>query len=156
MFRPMRRFGQQLPEDDCKKLLLTAPRGVLSVLGDEGYPYGVPMDFVYADDKIFFHTALSGHKLDAINAYEKASFCVLDAGEKPDDDWAYYFNSIILFGRIHVVDDEEEKLLRLRQLGMKYFPTVEEVDEDIRNNAARCHILSMSIEHMTGKRVHER
>ena len=156
MFRPMRRFKQQLTDDECLSILRREPRGVLSLCGDDGYPYGVPMNYVYDEGCLYFHCALSGHKLDALTACDKASFCVLDKGEKPDDDWAYYFNSVIVFGRITVVDDEAKKLDRLRKLGLKYFPTAVEVDEDIRKNASRCHILCLKIEHMTGKRVHER
>ena len=152
----MRRFKQQLTDDECLSILRREPRGVLSLCGDDGYPYGVPMNYVYDEGCLYFHCALSGHKLDALTACDKASFCVLDKGEKPDDDWAYYFNSVIVFGRITVVDDEAKKLDRLRKLGLKYFPTAVEVDEDIRKNAARCHILCLKIEHMTGKRVHER
>ena len=156
MFRPMRRFKQQLTEQECLAILTTEPRGVLSLIGDGGYPYGVPLDFVYDDVCLYFHCALSGHKLDAVKACDKASFCVLDKGRKPDDDWAYYFNSVIVFGRIRIVDDAEEKLNRLRQLGLKYYPSVGEVNEEIRKDADRCHILALTIEHMTGKRVHER
>ena len=156
MFRPMRRRKQQLTEEECIAILQAAPRGTLSVIGDNGYPYGVPINYVYADGKLYFHSALTGHKIDAVNSCSKASFTVLDNGEKPDDDWAYFFNSVIVFGSIRIVDDESEKLLRLRQLGLKYFPSAEEVEEDIRKNASRCHILALSIEHMTGKHVHER
>lgn len=156
MFRPMRRFKQQLTEQECLAILTNEPRGVLSLIGDGGYPYGVPLDFVYDDGCLYFHSALSGHKLDAVKACDKASFCVLDKGRKPDDDWAYYFNSVIVFGRIRIVDDAEEKLNRLKQLGLKYYPTVGEVNEEIRKDADRCHILALTIEHMTGKRVHER
>ena len=66
MFRKMRRFKQQLSEEECLEILKTAKRGVLAVLGDEGYPYAVPLDFVYEDGKIYFHCAKEGHKLDAI------------------------------------------------------------------------------------------
>ena len=156
MFRPLRRRRQQLSQTECERILAEEPRGVLSVIGDDGYPYGVPWNFIYADNRIFFHSALEGHKLDAVRADPKASFCVLDKGEKPDDDWAYFFNSVIVFGNIRIVEDEAEKLLRLRQLGMKYFPSADEVEEYIRKNAARCHILALEIGHMTGKRVHER
>ena len=156
MFRPMRRFKQQLTEQECLAILTTEPRGVLSLIGDGGYPYGVPIDFVYDDGCLYFHCALSGHKLDAVKACDKASFFVLDKGRKPDDDWAYYFNSVIVFGRIRIVDDAEEKLNRLRQLGLKYYPSVGEVNEEIRKDADRCHILALTIEHMTGKRVHVR
>lgn len=156
MFRPMRRFKQQLADSECLEILRSEPRGVLSLCGDDGYPYGVPLNFVYDDGCLYFHCALSGHKLDAVGACDKASFCVLDKGEKPADDWAYFFKSVIVFGRIQIVADPEEKRRRLRQLGLKYFPTDAEVDEDIAKNAARCHILALKIEHMTGKRVHER
>lgn len=152
----MRHYKQQLTDDECRSILRREPRGVLSLRGDDGYPYGVPMNFVYDDGCIYFHSALSGHKLDALCACDKASFCVLDQGKKPDDDWAYYFNSVIMFGRIAVVADEAEKHAALTKLGLKYFPTAAEVEEDIRKNAARCHVLRLQIEHMTGKRVHER
>lgn len=155
MFRSMRRFKQHLTDEECTGILTEETRGVLSLSGDDGYPYGVPMNFVYADGCLYFHTALSGHKLDAVSSCDKASFCVLDKGEKPADDWAYYFNSVIVFGRIRIVD-EAEKLTRLRQLGLKYYPTSAEVDAEIQKNAARCHILELRIEHMTGKHVHER
>lgn len=151
----MRRVKQQLSRQECETILYTEPRGVLSVISG-AYPYGVPMNFVYADNRLWFHCALSGQKLDAIRACGKASFCVLDKGQKPDDDWAYYFNSVIVFGTIRIVQDEDEKLRRLRQLGLKYFPSAAEVESDIRKNAARCHILELEIKNMTGKRVHER
>ena len=156
MFRPMRRFKQQLTKEECEAILTAQPRGVLSLSGDGGYPYGVPMNFVLCGDAIYFHTALSGHKLDSVRRCDKASFCVLDQGEKPADDWAYYFNSVILFGRIVIVEDEKEKLAALRKLGLKYFPTAGEVEADIKKNADRCHVLRLTVEHMTGKHVHER
>lgn len=156
MFPPMRRSKQQLDTKTCETILREEPRGVLSLIGAEGYPYGVPMNFVCLGGTVYFHTALNGHKLDAIKACPKASFCVIDKGEKPDGEWAYYFNSVIVFGTIRIVEDEEEKRLRLRELGLKYFPTAEEVESDINKNADRCHILALEIEHMTGKRVHER
>ncbi|MBQ9616719.1 MAG: pyridoxamine 5'-phosphate oxidase family protein, partial [Oscillibacter sp.] len=66
MFREMRRHGQQLPESECAEILRREPRGVLAVLGDDGYPYTVPLDFVYEGGKLYFHCAGEGHKLDAI------------------------------------------------------------------------------------------
>lgn len=156
MFRPMRRFKEQISNDECERILHTAKRGVLSLLGDEGYPYGLPLNYVYADGTIYLHSALSGHKVDAVKACNKASFCVLEECELSGDGWSYFFNSVIAFGKIQIVEDEEEKLLRLNQLGLKYFPTVKDVDDDIRENAARCLVLALSIEHMTGKHIHER
>ena len=100
MFREMRRKKQQVSEEACIRLLRTAKRGILSVSGDDGYPYGVPMDFVYEDGKIIFHCAKSGHKLDAVRRSDKVSFCVLSEGVREENDWWYHFTSVILFGRI--------------------------------------------------------
>jgi nitroimidazol reductase NimA-like FMN-containing flavoprotein (pyridoxamine 5'-phosphate oxidase superfamily) len=86
----MRRRKQQLTEEECIAILQAAPRGTLSVIGDNGYPYGVPINFVYADGKLYFHSALTGHKIDAVNSCSKASFTVLDNGEKPDEFFRSY------------------------------------------------------------------
>ena len=155
MFREMRRIRQQTDTAECERILEAAKRGVLYVNGDGGYPYGVPMDFVYADGKIYFHSALAGHKLDAIRADDKVSFCVLSDGVKEPDDWWYHFTSVIVFGRLRVVEDEGARIDAFRKLGMKYFPTAEMVEHDIKKDAARALILELTIEHMTGKRVRE-
>ena len=78
MFRKMRRFKQELSHEECVEVLKTQPRGVLSVLGEDGYPYGLPMTHWYneVDGKIYFHCAGEGHKIDAIRACDKVSFCV--------------------------------------------------------------------------------
>ena len=155
-FREMRRFKQRLGEDDCLRVLRESPRGVLAVLGDGGYPYAVPMDFVYDGGCICFHMALQGHKLDALRAYDKGSFNVLSEPIPSDDGWSYYFDSVTVFGRLSEVADEAEKIDKLRLLGHKYFPTTEMVEDDIRKNAARCAVIRLRIEHISGKHVHER
>ena len=101
MFRKMRRFKQQVPEENCIEILKREPRGVLAVLGDDGYPYTVPLDFYYdeGDGKIYFHGAKEGHKLDAIAKCDKVSFCVMDQGFKKDGDWALNITSVVVFGR---------------------------------------------------------
>ena len=82
MFRPMRRWKQQLSDEDCATLLKNTPRGILSVLGENGYPYGIPMNHWYceADGKLYFHGAKTGHKIDAISQCDKVSYCVYDEG----------------------------------------------------------------------------
>lgn len=158
MFRPMRRIRQELPENEALNLLKNRPRGVLAVLGDEDYPYAVPMDFVYdpSDHSLNFHCAVEGHKLDAVRRHAKASFCVLDEGVPDETGDFYYFNSVIVFGQIREVADADEKVAKLRLLGNKYFPTTAMTEEDIAKNGARALVLSLSIEHVTGKHVHER
>ncbi len=155
-FREMRRFKQQLSGEECEQLLKNAPRGVLAVLGDGGYPYAVPLNFVYDGGCLYFHSALSGHKLDAVHAYEKGSFNILKQGGLSDDGWSYYFDSVTVFGVLREVTDEAEKTEKLRKLGNKYFPNKEMTESDIRKNGARCTVIELRIEHMTGKHVHER
>lgn len=86
-FRPMRRFRQQLPDDVCETILTKAYRGYLSVNGDGGYPYTTPVNFVYENGHVYFHSALQGHKIDALRACPKACFTVIDEPVKEDNDW---------------------------------------------------------------------
>lgn len=155
MFREMRRFRQQATEEECLEILKSAKRGVLAVHGDDGYPYTVPLDFVYEDGCMYFHGAKSGHKLDAIRRDDKVSFCVLSEGVKEENDWWYHFTSVICFGRMSEVTEQEEAYRCLRLLGRKYMPTVEMVEEDMEKNAARAAVLKLTVEHMTGKHVKE-
>ena len=155
MFREMRRFRQQATEEECLEILKSAKRGVLAVHGDDGYPYTVPLDFVYEDGCMYFHGAKSGHKLDAIRRDDKVSFCVLSEGVKEENDWWYHFTSVICFGRMSEVTEQEEAYRCLRLLGRKYMSTVEMVEEDMEKNAARAAVLKLTVEHMTGKHVKE-
>lgn len=154
MFRPMRRGRQQLPEAECIEILQHEPRGVLSVLGDEGYPYGVPMDFWYcpADGKLYFHCARQGHKLDAITGCDKVSFCVCDQGYREEGQWALNFRSVIVFGRIRQVEPDEKILQALAE---KFTSDAAYTDSEIRNHISRVALLALTPEHITGKRVQE-
>ena len=155
-FRPLRRIKQQMSDEECIALLEQAPRGILAVLGDGGYPYTVPLDFLYADCHLYFHCAKQGHKLDAIRAYDKSSFCVLSDGVKEPDSWWYHFQSVVCFGRIHVVEDPARTDVLLRQLGAKYFPEGYDLEGDMSKNAPNALVLDMQIEHLSGKRVREK
>ena len=90
MFRKMRRFKQQITDEECRKILAEEGRGVLSLFGEDGYPYGIPMNYFYDEDenKIYFHCAKEGHKIDALQANGKVSFCVLAKGTYSEGDWA--------------------------------------------------------------------
>ncbi|MBO6169884.1 MAG: pyridoxamine 5'-phosphate oxidase family protein [Bacteroidales bacterium] len=156
IFRPMRRFKQQLPQEECVDILQNAYRGFLSVNGDGGYPYAVPINFLFAEGKLYFHCAAAGHKLDAIRANDKACFTVIDEPRREPDDWWYHVRSVICFGRVSVLEDEAEKDSYLRQLGAKYFPDGYDIEADMQRNAARALVLAFTIEHMSGKRVREK
>ena len=156
MFREMRRWKQALTKEQCEQILTEEKRGVLAVLGDEGYPYTVPINFYYEDGKIFFHGAAQGHKADAIRACDKVSFCVMDRGFKENpDDYFWYVNSVVVFGRMRMLEDREEVIAYARKLGLKYFPTPESVEEGIAKSGHLVQCFELTIEHMSGKLVHE-
>lgn len=156
-FRKMRRFKQQLEQEECERILRTSKRGTLAVLGDGGYPYAVPMNFVYSEGKIYFHCALEGHKLDAIRSCDKASFNTIDTPVKHNpDDWWYYIKSVTAFGKISVMPDGDGKIAALTLLGNKYFPSADYTQKEIDRDLARVNVLCLNIEHLTGKEVQEK
>jgi nitroimidazol reductase NimA-like FMN-containing flavoprotein (pyridoxamine 5'-phosphate oxidase superfamily) len=156
MFREMRRKKQQAEEAECLEILRTAKRGVLAVLGDDDYPYAVPLDFVYEDGCLYFHCAVEGHKLDAVRKHEKASFCVLGEGVKEADSWWLHFESVVCFGRVYVVEEASRTDALLRLLGAKYFPQGYDMEADMSKNAPNALVLDLQIEHLSGKRVREK
>ena len=155
-FRQMRRFKQATEPQENISILQTAYRGFLSVIGDGGYPYAVPMNFVYDDGKVYFHCAKEGHKLDAIRACDKACFTVLDNPVKEPGDWWYHVTSVICFGRVRILSDKSERNVHLRQLGLKYFPETYDLAADMKKDGPHAEVLEFTIEHCTGKRVREK
>ena len=151
MFRQMRRYKQELTEEECIDILTKEPRGVLALLGDEEYPYAIPMSHAYVDGKIYFHGAKEGHKKDAVKKYPKASYCIVDKGIKNEDEWWYTFKSVIVFGKIRTIDENIEKIDKLRHLGNKFFPTPEETEKEIKRLLDRTEVFELTIEHMSGK-----
>lgn len=150
MFRGMRRKKQQLPMDEAVTILNRGSAGVLALLGDEGYPYAVPISYVYDGGRLYFHCAQSGHKLDAIAKEPKASFCVIDRDEVIPESYTTAYRSVIAFGHIRRVEDEKEQIHALDRLGRKYAPE-QDPAEAIQEEIDRVCVLEMSIDHMTGK-----
>ena len=156
MFRKMRRYKQQLADEEAIAVLERGKTGVLALIGDEGYPYTVPINYVYADGRVYMHSALTGHKIDAIRACDKASFCVIDADDVVPADYSTNFRSVIAFGRARIVEDEREKMMSIRLLGDKYNPNQpESLDAEVSKSFARLHMIALDIEHMTGKQSKE-
>ena len=83
--------------------------GVLALLGDGGWPYAVPLSYAFDGEKLYFHCAREGHKLDAIRREARASFCVVDRDEVVPAEYTTYFRSAIAFGRVRVIEDEVQK-----------------------------------------------
>ena len=157
MFREMRRKKQALSKEECIEILKNEPRGVLAVLGDDDYPYSVPLSHVYVDGKIYFHgTIKESHKRDAIKKHDKVSFCVMDKGEKAENSWWYTFKSVIVFGRMRTIEDKDTKIEKLTYLGNKFFPTEEETKDEIDRLLDVTELYEITIEHMSGKIVKEK
>ena len=157
MFRKMRRFKQQITNEECIEILKNEPRGVLSVLGDDGYPYGMPMDHWYseADGKLYFHGAKEGHKIDAIMACDKVSYCVMDKGFRKENDWALNIRSVIVFGRMKIVTDEEKRIEIGTNLCRKFTDDEAYLQRELEIALPRALFLELTPEHMTGKLVNE-
>ena len=153
MFRELARVKQKLPHEAAIALLKNEPRGVLSVLGDDGYPYGLPIDHWYNEEDgcLYFHSGPKGHKIDAIRRCEKASFCVYDQGYREDGDWALHIQSVIVFGRIEIVEDHEKAIALTRQLSLKYTQDIAYIEDEIRKYGHEVLVFKLVPEHITGK-----
>ena len=152
MFRPMRRKKQLLPEAETIAMLRSCTSGVLAVQGDDDYPYAVPLSFAYEDGKLYFHSAVAGHKLDALGHGEKASFCVIAADDIVPEEFTTHFRSAIVFGRARVVTDDVEKRHALLVLAEKYSPDyLDRAGAEIDGDWKRVSVIELAVEHMTGK-----
>ena len=155
-FRAMRRKRQQLSEEESVAILKKATAGTLALLGDNDYPYAVPLSYVYQEGRIYFHSALAGHKVDAIRKCDKASFCVIEQDDVQPEKYTTFFRSVIAFGRIHIIEDKHEKLETARMLGNRYNPNHDEaLQKEIEGGLSRMLMIRFDIEHLTGKEAIE-
>lgn len=157
MFRDMRRKKQLLSPEETAAVLRRGTSGVLALSGDGGYPYAVPISYVYDGEKIYFHCAKSGHKLDAIRRSDKASFCVIDQDQIVPEEYTTYFRSVIVFGRIHILEDDAGKRAAIEKLAVKYTPdgTEEGREAAIQRDWTPLCMLEMTVERVTGKEAIE-
>ena len=158
MFREIKKKKNEISMDEAKALLSSARRGVLSVNGDEGYPYGVPVNYLYDQEegKIYFHGSASGHKADAIAKDNRVCFTVIGEEQIKDETWAPYLKSVVAFGRCRILEDREEIISRLRKFASKYYPNREMVEDEIVMSGDAVSIFEITIEHISGKQVQER
>ena len=157
MFRERLRKKQQLPEEECISILKTELRGVLSVNGDDGYPYGMPINHFYCeeDGRIYFHGGEKGHKIDAMKRHEKASFCVYDQGFRKDGEWALNIKSVIVFGRIEFVEERETVYRISEKLSRKFTDDDAYIRHEIEHSGPATLLFALVPDHITGKIVNE-
>lgn len=157
MFKEMRRKRQLLTDEESCSILKKGTSGVLALSLNDDYPYAVPISYVFDGEKIYFHCAKSGHKLDIIKENDKSSFCVIDQDLVVPEKYTTYYRSVIVFGRIHIIEGENEKRKAIEKLAIKYAPLESEFS---RNNEidsswrALC-MLEMTIDYMSGKEAKE-
>ena len=158
--RKMRRFRQLLSEEDCIEILERGTHGVMSIMADDDYPYGVPINYYYDKDKerIYFHGANKGMRWDYMKENPKVSFCVVDLDQNDPENYSTNFRSVICFGRARIVEDEEEYYQALVDVTTKFVKgvhTAEEIVKQIDIERAQCGVTAIDVEFMTGKEAIE-
>lgn len=156
-FRTMRRFKQQLLEEECIEVLRSEKRGVLSVMGEGGYPYGMPLNHWYCeeDGKLYFHGAREGHRVDSIQKNSKVSYCVYNQGDREPGDWVYHVKSVVVFGEMKLVEDLDKTREICIRLVKKFTDDQEYLEKELQNALPRVQCFVLTPEHMTGKLVKE-
>ncbi len=157
MFRDVSRKNQKLTQEECVEILQNEKRGVLSLIGDDGYPYGLPINHYYdeRDGRLYFHSGKVGHKIDAMKACSKASFCVYDSGFIRPGGWSLNIRSVIVFGRTETVSDHEKALDISIRLSRKFTDDEEYIKNEVKNFGAGVLVFALIPEHITGKIVNE-
>lgn len=152
--RKMRRFKQELPHEEVLRILNEGKVGVWAVSGDEGYPYAVPVNFVYDQGFIYIHSALQGHKIDAISRNPKCSFCIIDKDDVIPEEFTSYFRSVIVFGEAELIEIEKDKIAALHLLCRKYSPGIDP-SKEIAKFLKVVAIVRIRINKATGKEAKE-
>ena len=158
MFRPIRKKKNDIGAAAAEQLLLNCRRGVLAMYGMEGYPYAVPINYVYDKEaqKIYFHGARAGHKVEALRACDKVCFTVYGNETVKEEAWAPFVQGAVVFGRCHLVAPGEKAIALLKKFAMKYYPDEQLADEEITRAGKAAQLFEIEIEHLSGKEVQER
>lgn len=157
-FRPLRRKSRAISDDEARELLLNEKHGVLAVNGDNGYPFAIPLDYLYepTENRIYFHGARQGHKVDALTKSDKVCFTVFGGDFHKDGEWAPFVRSTVVFGRCRLESDPTLTLEKIRALALRYYPSAEEVEAEIARDIRGAQLYVIEIEHLTGKQIKEK
>lgn len=158
MFRPIRKKKNELSTEDTKQILREARRGVLAVNGEDGYPYAIPINFIYDETagRIYFHSSRTGYKLDAIKVCDKVCFTAYGTEIVREEAWAPYMRSAVVFGRCRLLESTPETMALLKRFAMKYSPDEALADQAILEGGRAVRMCEIEIEHLSGKEVQER
>lgn len=158
MFRTIRKKKNEIDKNEAEMLLQNSRRGILAVNGDDGYPYAIPVNYFYDREaqKIYFHGARAGHKVDALKACDKVCFTVYGNETIKEEAWAPFMQSTVVFGRCHLIDDPAKAMGLLKKLAMKYYPSEQLADDEIARAGKAAQLFEIEIEHLSGKEIQER
>ena len=154
MERKMRRFRQELSENESLEILKRGKVAVMAVAGDDDYPYAIPLNYVYDNGYVYLHSASQGHKIDALKKNPKCSLCIIDKDDVIPEKFTSYFRSVIAFGKAEFVTSEEAKIKALRLLCEKYSPGFNPADE-INKSLKSVTVIAIRLERITGKEAIE-
>lgn len=153
MFHEMRRKDRTAGEEVINRLLQQGEYGVLATVGENGYPYSVPLNYVYMNEAVYFHCATVGQKLENIKNSDRVSFCIVENAAVIPAIFSTSYESIILFGKAALVTELGEKTEVLVKLVEKYSAGYEEQGfEAIQKALERTNVVKIQIEHITGKK----
>ena len=157
MFREVKRYKQALSKEECFEILKTTKRGVLSVNGDDGYPYCMPINHYYRseDEKIYFHGGKAGHKIDALKNDDRVCLCVYSDPIPVEGQWYSDFKSVIVFGRAKAIEDHDRMIQISRELSYKFTRDEEYIANEIERSGPGTLAFEIIPEHITGKMVNE-
>lgn len=155
MFKPMRRSQQQLQDQEVHSILERNTHGVLALQSDTGYPYAIPLNYVSHDNKLYFHIAKVGHKMDALHYCDRASFCVVDQDKIVLEELTTYYKSVIAFGKVSIIEDPKQKYQAIDCLIAHFDPNLsaKERQDAILPGFDRVEMIQFEIEHITGKQA---
>ncbi len=153
MFRQMRRKNQALTQEECEQILNEGKTGIMAVLGDNDYPYTIPLNYIYLNSKIYFHCAKTGHKIDSIKKHNKVSFCVINKDEVIPEKFGTDYRSVVAFGKARIME-ENEFMPAIQAFTKKYCPfddgiIQKEIDRELK---LLC-MVEIEIDHLTGKQA---
>ena len=157
MFHEVRRIKQIISKEECYQILEEELRGVLSVVTEDGYPYGMTMNhyLLREENRIYFHSSRFGHKMDCIRNNNKCSFTVIQEAERDDANWYLSFKSVVVFGKVHFLEDKKKIAGISRLLSYKFTKDEDYIDDEIKKYLDATAMFYIEIEHITGKLVKE-
>ena len=154
MFREIRKIKKKLPESEAVRMLGQLSYCTLALQGDDGYTYSVPVSFVYADGKIFFHSATEGKKCDSILKNDKISFSAVEKDDIKPAEFTTHYKSVMGFGEIKLLEKREEIQHAMELILKKYSPDyIKEGKDYIERAWGHFNTYVIDIHHMTAKGV---